>query len=86
MDLSVYLRGRMVSDMRLNRNWDNGKTVFSITLYTHNNKWYLPFGLALWNRHSISKACYFTHLVEASIGILFMRIQLQWWRKNNDQS
>ena len=72
--------------MRLYKERDNGKTVFAATLYIHNNKWYLPFGLALWNRYSINPLVYYSHLVEISIGILFMKLQLQWWRKPNDQS
>lgn len=71
--------------MWLHKERDNGKTVFAITLYAYSNKWYFPIGLAWWNRYPVSanSTCYYNHLIEISIGILFTRLQLQWWRKSN---
>lgn len=62
---------------------DFGNTVFHIGFYCCRNKWYLPFGFAFWDRYVDNPTCYYKHLVEFSIGILFVRIQFQWWRKHN---
>ena len=58
-----------------------GRHTFSVTIYSNHNKWYLPFGLAWWNRHATNSLVYYTHLVEVSVGILCVRLQFQWWVK-----
>ena len=55
------------------------QNTLNATVYGQLNKWFLPFGLNVWNRHSTNKTVYYKHLIEVSIGILCFRFVFQWW-------
>jgi len=64
--------------MMIRKQYETHKQAFSFCIYANRNKWYIPFGLAFWNRYGTG-AVYYTHLIEISIGFLCCRFQFQWW-------
>jgi len=75
--------------MNFNKTIQLKKYTVSLTYYAYINKWFLPLGLAWWNKKSKLRyayaagnpVCYYTKLYEISIGFLWHRFVIQWHYK-----
>jgi len=61
------------------------KTAIAFSCYLDSNKWYMPIGLAFWNRYNenTNNYCYYKHLIEISVGFLCLRFQFCWYERQS---
>lgn len=64
--------------------WEGNTSTTAIAMYCQCNKWFLPFGLCVWNRYATNPNVYYRHLIEISIGVLCFRFVIAWWRRTNE--